>query len=333
MDLTHIQNESNLRDYINILRRRMATVALFFITTVLVVTIGSFMMKPVYRAKAALMVDLENPNVLTATGVVEIQSQNYYSYKEYYQSQMGIITSTPIMQKVFDEFGLANTKDYANVKEPLKKFMKTISVQPVRDTRLLDLYVENKDPVLAAKIANRIAEIYVKRNLYYISKTELLNLLKNEYLKLDAKLSEYNKVYKEKHPEMIRLKKEIDEVIDNIEKEKSMSFRHDYSEEEKLLDNFKHALEGLKANNVSVLAPAVTPPVPLRPKKLFNILLSIVVGLFGGVFLAFFFEYMDDTVKEPHEIDKTVKWPFLGSVPKVNQGGKMGELEKDIFVH
>lgn len=331
MDFTNIQDELHLRDYINILRGRSGVVILFFITTVLVVALGTFMMRPLYCAKVTLLIDVENPNVLTASGVLEIASQNYYSYKEYYQSQKEILTSLPILQKVFSEFGLAESQDYADAKEPLKKFLKTISVAPVRDTRLLDLFVENKDTALAAKIANRIAEIYVRRNLYYISKTELLNLLKNEYLKLEAKLSEYTNIYKEGHPEMMRLRKEIEEVVDKIEREKKAVFRQDYDESEDT--GYKHALEGLKANNVSILAPAEAPPVPVKPKKLMNALLAVIMGLFGGITLAFFLEYLDDTIKDPHELDRSNKWPFLGSVPKINASGKLTEFEKDIFLH
>ncbi|MCX5686372.1 MAG: polysaccharide biosynthesis tyrosine autokinase [Candidatus Omnitrophica bacterium] len=327
-----IANEPHMKDYLNILRRRRGIAILFFITTVLVVLLGSFIMKPVYRAKATLFIDLENPNILTASGMVELQSQNYYSYKEYYQSQKEILTSLPIIQKVFGEFGLADTREYSRAKEPIKKFLKTIRVEPVRDTRLLELYVENKNPELAAKIANRIAEIYVKRNLYYISKTELLNLLKNEYLKLESKLSEYSKIYKEGHPEMIRLKKEIDEVVGKIEAEKRLAVQEDYTKQEELLD-YKYALEGLKANNVSILAAAEIPKVPTMPKKLLNVVLAVVIGLFGGIAFAFFYEYMDDTIREAADLSGVTKMPFLGSVPKMNSGKKMTEFEKDIFVH
>ena len=45
-----------------------------------------------------------------------------------------------------------------------------------------------------------------------------MNLLKNEYLKLQAKLSEYSKIYKHKHPKMIRLKQEITQMVEKIER-------------------------------------------------------------------------------------------------------------------
>ncbi|MEA3489428.1 MAG: polysaccharide biosynthesis tyrosine autokinase [Candidatus Omnitrophota bacterium] len=333
MDTLNIEQELNLKDHINVLRRRRGVVILFFITVVSVVTIGSLIMKPVYRATATLLIDTESPNVLTTSGVVALESQHYFSYKEYYQSQKEIITSLSIVSKVFDEFDLAKSKEYARAKEPLKKFLKTIKVEPVRDTRLLKLNVDNKNPELAAKIANRIAGIYVKRNLYYISRDELMNLLKNEYLKLEAKLSEYSKIYKGNHPKMARLKKEMAEMSKRIEKAKKTTFDADFFGEEGTQAGYKYALEGFKANNVSIQDPAEVPVVPIRPKKRLNVFLAVIVGLFGGTGLAFFFEYLNDTVKGIEDLKCVAEWPFLGSVPKIGNNGKMTEFEKDLLAH
>ena len=205
MNSTQFEQDLHIKDYIEVLYRRGGIAILFFMVVVLLVTVGSFLLEPVYRATVTILIDMESPNVLTATGMVALESQNYYSYKEYYQSQREIITSLSIIRKVFDEFSLGDSEDYASAKEPLKAFTKTISVEPVRDTRLVRLHVDNKDPVMAANIANRISKIYVERNLYYISRAELMNLLKNEYLKLEGRLAEYTKIYKHKHPRMIRL--------------------------------------------------------------------------------------------------------------------------------
>src|SRR3989338_6160632 len=163
---TTMQAGLYLKDYIDVLRRRRDVVVLFFITVVLVVTIGSFLMRPVYRATAVLLIDEESPNILTTSGSVTLGSQDYYSYREYYQSQIEIITSISIARRVFEELDLGTLPAYRRAKEPIKRFLKTVKVEPIRDTRLLKLHAENKDPALAAKTANRIAEIYVRRNLY-----------------------------------------------------------------------------------------------------------------------------------------------------------------------
>jgi len=87
MDFSIIKRELHLKEeYLDIIKRRRDIAVLFFATTVLVVTIGSFLIRPVYRANVTLLVDPESPNVLTTTGMVEMQSHDYLSYKEYYQS-------------------------------------------------------------------------------------------------------------------------------------------------------------------------------------------------------------------------------------------------------
>ena len=327
-----VQESVHIKDYFDILRRRRGVVVMFFLSTVLVVALGSFMMKPIYRATATIMIDLESPNVLTTSGSVALESQNYYSYKDYLQTQMEIVTSRPILHEVFNEFGLVKTEAYANVKDPIKKFAKTIKVEAMRDTRLIELHTDNADPLLASKIANRIAEIYVKRNLAYISKTELLNLMKNEYLKLQGKQSEYAKIYKAAHPEMIKLKQEIADLVTQIEQEKTLISSYGVENSGSRRSTARSALEGLKSNNVNIVEPAEEPITPVRPRQILNISLAVLFGLLGGVALAFFFEYLDDTVNDVEALERLTSLPILGNVAKLDPERKMKDSEKDIFV-
>jgi polysaccharide biosynthesis transport protein len=71
----------------------------------------------------------------------------------------------------------------------------------------------------------------------------------------------------------------------------------------------------LTASNIQVLDRAEVPSGPFKPKKALNILLSLIVGLFGGVGLAFFAEYLDNTIKTPEDVEKKVLMPSLGLVP------------------
>ena len=68
-------------------------------------------------------------------------------------------------------------------------------------------------------------------------------------------------------------------------------------------------------NNVRVVDPAEPPLFPIKPKILLNLALAIVVGLFGGVFLAFFLEYIDNTVKSPDDVKKALGLSLLGILP------------------
>jgi capsular exopolysaccharide synthesis family protein len=331
---TQQEQEIHLSDYLAILRRRFWSAFLFFVIVVATVTAGSFYMTPIYKATTTLLIDLESPNVLTSTGSVALQSQNYYSYKDYFQSQKEILTSRGLIERVFDEFGLADTEDYLEAKDPLEKFTKTIKAEPIRDTRLLNLSVENKDPVLASKIANRVSELYVLRNLYYISRDEIMNLLKNEYLKLEARLTEYSKIYKDKHPKMIRLKEEMQELVNRIEGVKLLDFTYEIDKASTPEQKQAHALQGLKANNVSIQDYAKPPIKPDKPKKLLNILLALAIGAFGGIGMAFFFEYLDDVVRDYNDLERIVQWPLLGGIPRMKVSGlRLTEFKKDKFTH
>jgi capsular exopolysaccharide synthesis family protein len=88
---------------------------------------------------------------------------------------------------------------------------------------------------------------------------------------------------------------------------------------------------GLRSSNVRVVDPALVPPSPSRPNRMRNILLAFLVGLVGGVGLAFLREYMDNTVKTPHDIEFATNLPSLTVVPAlgtVNGRSRMPKLLK-----
>ena len=76
------------------------------------------------------------------------------------------------------------------------------------------------------------------------------------------------------------------------------------------------AMDTEKITNVSLLEPASPPPKPVSPKKLLNLVLGIFLGAFGGLGLAFFMEYLDDSLEKPEQAETAVKIPVLASVPE-----------------
>lgn len=76
---------------------------------------------------------------------------------------------------------------------------------------------------------------------------------------------------------------------------------------------------GTDLSNIRVVDYADLPLKPYKPNVRLNLLLALVVGLMGGVGLAFFLEYLDDTVKGLDEISDRFHIPVLGIVPMVNR--------------
>ncbi|MEW6571041.1 MAG: polysaccharide biosynthesis tyrosine autokinase [Nitrospirota bacterium] len=80
--------------------------------------------------------------------------------------------------------------------------------------------------------------------------------------------------------------------------------------------------EEIQTVNVWVVEKADKPQSPVKPRKTLNILLGIIVGLFGGVGIAFFIEYLDNTIKSPEDVEARIGTPVLGVVPLLESKGE-----------
>jgi succinoglycan biosynthesis transport protein ExoP len=86
-----------------------------------------------------------------------------------------------------------------------------------------------------------------------------------------------------------------------------------------LLQRMKEAgvSAGITASNIKMVDPAELPIKPYKPNKRLNLLLAAVTGLFLGVGLAFFYEYLDNTVKTSEDVEQ-LRLPSFGMVPEIS---------------
>jgi capsular exopolysaccharide synthesis family protein len=73
----------------------------------------------------------------------------------------------------------------------------------------------------------------------------------------------------------------------------------------------------LKSSNVRIVDPAVVPRGPVRPNRQQDILFGMLLGLGLGVALAFFLEYLDNTIKTPEDIRLHINAPLLGVISEM----------------
>lgn len=93
---------------------------------------------------------------------------------------------------------------------------------------------------------------------------------------------------------------------------------------EDLLKKLKEAgiTAGLKSTNIDVVDPGAIPVAPVEPRVPLNLLLAFMLGLTGGVGLAFLLENLDTTITSPEQAEMMACTPVLCVVPRIQTNGR-----------
>ena len=191
----------NIYDYLRVIYKHQWTILTVFAIIVVSVTIFSFTATPIYRGTTRLIIEKENPKVVSFQEVMSVDSSGL----DYYQTQYKIIESRAVANEVIKRLQLDKNEEFvprpgifsaiwetilypfAYVKSLLKTeqpvtppsgqglaepysplvstFIKHERISPIRNSRLVDVSFDAKDPVMAARITNTLARAYIDLNL------------------------------------------------------------------------------------------------------------------------------------------------------------------------
>jgi capsular exopolysaccharide synthesis family protein len=70
-------------------------------------------------------------------------------------------------------------------------------------------------------------------------------------------------------------------------------------------------------NNLRIIEKAQVPGFPVGPRRMFTILISFMLSAAAGVGLAFFLEYLDNTIKTVEDVSRYAQLPALSVIPAV----------------
>lgn len=220
--------------------------------------------------------------------------------------------------------------------DALQLFLNDVELTRLKGTRAIQISVYNPDAAMAANIANALADRYSRDNMMRRALTFIRNqrmaTMNQDYLRLQSKYEFLSNQYGPMHPEMIALRNEIRAMATRIESEKKRQLDPDApdspfknaspGQEEQLLQEIlmqiqeSSVLSSKQMNNITVADPAVPPTEIAKPKKKLNILIGLLGGLVIGVFLAFFVDYLDDTIKSEEDLKRVIgNVNYLGSIP------------------
>ncbi len=84
---------------------------------------------------------------------------------EFLATEYQLITSRPVLDQVVHTLNLSGFPPFSRSSDPVTVLDDMVRVAPVRGTKLADLVVTSTNPTLAMRIANTVAEVYVRLNL------------------------------------------------------------------------------------------------------------------------------------------------------------------------
>ena len=496
-----LNKQIDLYDYLRVIRKHAWTIATVFAVVFVSVLIFTFTATPVYEATTRLIIEKDDPKVVSIQEVMQVDSSGL----DYYQTQYKIIESRSVANEVIKRLNLEKNEEFVpkpqdnflgdirrmwqdamaaisdlfktetkgkpvvqlgvgtpGLLEPesplVPAFLARVRVTPIRNSRLVDIGFQAKNPFLATQIANTTARAYIDLNLETKLKAtqeavnwldsrineerkkvtqaeeallrykgqhgiitdfskdvesitaqklaalnqqaieaeakrmeaetrynqavslgmspEMLDsipeLLQNDVIKqikgmeveLLKRRSELSKRYGANHPQIVAIQNELETLQTRKNEEVKRvvnSLYNDFKVAQARAQSLKNALnaqksevlnlnqkavsytvlkreaestremydlvikrfketsmtENIRTGNIRVVDPAPVPLAPVKPKKSQNTLLGLIMGLALGVGLAFFLEYLDNTIKVPDEVKSRLKIPYLGPVPVV----------------
>ena len=178
--------------------------------------------------------------------------------------------------------------------------------------------IENLKQAMQTEIENEVTQNAVKHTLVKNPIREsLLQTYVNQNIEisaLDAKRTAQEQIIEKLNIEMRELP--------SLEQEYSFLQR----ETESLLKTLKMLKMKLeetkikrdsKESDLKILELAKLPKIAISSKKFSSVFIGIFIGLIIGIALAFLFEYLDQSLKDPSEIEKSLELPLIGIVPLI----------------
>ena len=287
-----------LRHYLQILGRRKWVVIVVAAITLLIVGVGIYLTTPVYSASVTVRV-----------AQVQDNSVSYYdlNYSErLINTYVELVRSRPFLERTVERLGL-------NI--PAESLTAAIKVEAIPNTELLRISARSRDPGAAMDIANTLGDLLVEQGgrIYSGEGKTAQEVVLDQLTTVESGLAS-------DRGRLLALLADQDNVDHTAEIE-GLKARISLAGQTRstLLDNYEEArlTDLARASSISIVEPAVAPDTPSEPRMALNIMLGAVVGLMGGVGLAFLLENLDLAIYSPDELEEGAQAPLLGSVPNL----------------
>jgi uncharacterized protein involved in exopolysaccharide biosynthesis len=131
---------------------------------------------------------------------------------------------------------------------------------------------------------------------------------------IERRLSGYITQYRENISRQPQLLREESKYIHEVETNQAM---YDAFLESKTTTQINEAIQSTQLGvRISVIEKAERPIIPVKPDKIKVIFIAVMFGIICGLGSILVTEYMDDSFRSVEEVQRILKLPVLGTIPK-----------------
>ena len=205
-----------MREYLDIILHRRWGFIFAFVVVGCLGVLYTLHQPKIYEATTAILINPEPPtiNALDSGSGAE----QWYFRDTYYDTQLKVMQSRHVAQRVIDDLGLATDPEFlglTEIKDPailskklaskdaVSALLDMLRVDAVNGTRLVHIRIRHRNPQMAATLANTIAKAYSEQNA-----EQRLTSLNNTFEFID-------KQYKENEEKLAKARDDINAFKEN----------------------------------------------------------------------------------------------------------------------
>ncbi|NIR51884.1 GumC family protein [candidate division KSB1 bacterium] len=191
-----VKSQSNsLRNFFTVIFKRKKLILSVFISIVAIITIASFIIPPVYQASSKILVEREGAPEKALLFRMSLPAAGTEGF-DWIKSEVEIINSYPVIAQVIKELGLdrdgaeseSEETSALRFEKAVRKFRKKFNVESARNSNVIELSYESKDPEQAAEVVRRVLATYQKHRSEIFDESETYSFFEEQMKVADEKL-------------------------------------------------------------------------------------------------------------------------------------------------
>ena len=259
-----------------------------------------------YQTKTTIMVGrfIEDPDP---------SGTQFYTSQQLAQTYVQIVRRQPVLQGALDALNLSDKMSWESLAGK-------VAANLIAGTQLIEIYVTDTNPQRAQALADAVAQELIRQSPSNPSaeQEDRREFADEQMVELEGKITQAKIKVAELEAERdatisARQIQNLQSQINSIQ-DKISYWQSSYAQ-------FLTFLQGGDVNYLTIIEPARLPTFPISPNTMMNVLLAVATAVILALGAAFLIEHLDDTVKTPEDVERTVTLSTLGGIVRIADEG------------